>query len=212
MDTSRKRYETNVLSLFNSAATKELIKQKNDNGLRRAGKTYRFALKINEKESKRKNYQPQHLCNFPSFHLIQLSPGTRVPMTMGDAVVGQSLEWGNMTNYTQQSRTRKKSAPPLSQELLKVLQSRWKKESGLGTKPLFDWKESKLPIQKHGLVWWHWWRWWQCGNLQHARVGHHHFWSKMLSTITLKLLFVLWNRMQYRIIHTNTIAHEYEHQ
>jgi hypothetical protein len=54
--------------------------------------------------------------------------------------------------YAAIKNKRKKSAPTLNQEPLKVFQSQQKKESGRGTKQLFDQKECKSPIQVKGLV------------------------------------------------------------
>jgi hypothetical protein len=75
---------------------------------------------------------------------------------MGDAVVGQSLVWGNMTNYAQLSRTRKKkSAPTLNQEvLIKVFQSQQNKESGGGQTTVWS-KGKQNAHTMHGLVWQH---------------------------------------------------------
>ena len=157
----------------------------------------KYTLKMNEKELKRKKQTPT-----TSLQLSQLPQNTTFSRNKGFHNNGGCCGWSepSMRNYNKLyaaiKNKRKKSAPTLSQELLKVFQSRQKKDSGWGTKQLFDQKKCKSPMQMHWLVWQHWWLCLQYGNWQHVQVRHHHLWSKILSTITLKLLIVMWNRMQ----------------
>jgi hypothetical protein len=81
---------------------------------------------------------------FPSFHLIQPSPGIRAPN-------GGCCSWSEpgMRKYDKScaaiKNKKKKSAPTLNQEVLvKVFQSQRKNPAG--TKQLLDQKERKTPI------------------------------------------------------------------
>jgi hypothetical protein len=66
---------------------------------------------------------------------------------MGDAVVGQSLIWGNMTNYAQLPRARERNQPqhsPGAPKTVTTKESVWRR-----IKQLFDQKERKT---LHGYV------------------------------------------------------------
>ena len=87
----------------------------------------KYALKINEKELKKLTPPTTslQLSQLPLNTTFSRNKGSHIN---GDAVVGQSLVWGYMTNYAQLSRM-KKLAPTLNQELQEMLQSQQKKES-----------------------------------------------------------------------------------
>ena len=81
------------------------------NGLRRTAITYPLVCTLSRKMMRNwKKTKTRIFAKLPSFHFTP-SPGTRAPMTMGEAVVGQSLAWGNTMKYTQQSRMIERNPP-----------------------------------------------------------------------------------------------------
>jgi hypothetical protein len=117
--------------------------------------TRKYPATINDKKLKRKNVNTNR---------FMPSPGTRVPMIMGKAVVGPQPEPG-MRKYGKWHAAiknhRKKSALAFNRELQKMFLSQQKKESGRGTTmKLFNRMGKKIP---HSCMDEYWGRWWQCG-------------------------------------------------